>query len=264
MELRLTTKQNILLYKDFLIIHGGQSDSIEYSDAIRFNLITNQYSIIKIEGLNERHSHGSTLWNGKAFYFGGLSNNATLNDFYSVDLTNFEESKSLFAKKYHTVLPEPVGYIKSVQYNDSLFIFCGYGDKKFFNEVFEYNFERNKWNIYKTDIFEGRYGNCLSFYKNLAYVYAGTIQNTKYGNDLYEFNMDLKTYSKIETLEAPEGSWCASTCFYKKNIYLFGGYLKPSGKCSNLIHKIEIVQDELDLYKFIKDKRGLDIHIRFH
>lgn len=80
-----------------------------------------------------------------------------------------------------------------------------------------------------------RYRHTIIRYKNNIYLFGGTDEITK-SSDIYEFNLEIKTWRKVEILKkiSPSARSGHSTCIYGNKMIIFGGFDSASTSCNDI------------------------------
>jgi hypothetical protein len=145
---------------DSMIIYGGQTDSSQTVNTIlEFSFIDNSWKTItpetKKEGLllvtkkeleiQERYGHTANVFNNSMYIFGGISSNKhLLNDLWEFNLKKLTWKR--LETPFNSSIPFPVYGHKSILSGEhQIFIFGGYNDKHYFNQIHSYNIHTKKW-----------------------------------------------------------------------------------------------------------------------
>lgn len=128
-------------------------------------------------------------------------------------------------------------------HKDKLYIYGGNVGGTPSNETWEFSLSNFKWkqikcNTHQEMIPEPRAGHCSVLIGDLLYLFGGKDEDNKKLNDLWQFNITMKSWKKIRAWGTfPQ---CRSGCtmnYYNHKLFLFGGIF-------------EITQELNDLYIF--------------
>uniref|UniRef100_A0AC34FPE1 Uncharacterized protein n=1 Tax=Panagrolaimus sp. ES5 TaxID=591445 RepID=A0AC34FPE1_9BILA len=202
-------------------------------------------SIIKKDVPFQRYGHTVVGYNGKAYLFGGRSDehgaNSSLHEFDPITF----EWKTVEAKGI--IPPARDGHSSNV-YGDKMYIFGGfeYTHRLYSNSVYAFNFKTLTWEHLPTN---GKAPSHRDFHasaivKDKMYIFGGrgddeenssstTTTSTStssalvdtYCDKLYCFNLKTNCWEEIETAgDLPTGRRSHSMWEYRGKLYLFGGY----------------------------------------
>jgi hypothetical protein len=145
---------------DSMIIYGGQSDSSQTMNTIfEFSFIDNSWKTIspeiKKEGMllattkeleiSGRYGHTANIFNDTMYIFGGVSSSKhLLNDLWEFNLKKLTWKR--LETPFNSTIPFPVhGHKSMLSAENQIFIFGGYNDKLYFNQIHSYNIHTTKW-----------------------------------------------------------------------------------------------------------------------
>lgn len=179
-------------------------------------------------------SKGYKLFQGNQSVYNSAENK--LYNFY-IDIQSiagYSPTDNTWDKKVDTVANTEFGHTNRiyVKEENALYIFGGYGQMKYKNQVQRYDFNLKKWESIETkgDYFIPRYLGSAGKSGNHIYILGGygsksgdQVLNPGYLYDLVDFDLQTRTFKKIYTLKEPDTSFVfagsmaidsANNCFY--------------------------------------------------
>lgn len=133
--------------------------------------------------------------------------------------------------EHSAVLDEP---------NSQMVIFGGFQDGERTNEVAIYNLKTNVWQKVKlSDNAKrpcARSGHSAVVHNGVMYIFGGKAENSIKLNDLWGFNLQTQTWSKITPVDdvVPDTRSGHSSCIYDGLIMVFGGIFEVTKELNDV------------------------------
>lgn len=135
--------------------------------------------------------------------------------------------------------------------SEKIIVFGGYSNKKYLNDLFEYDISENKWTIIAKNAPKGRIWNgCIFLEKDYKMIILGGEGDNEIElNDVYEYNIITKEWRELGYLNIG-GYSCFSSVYRKKNnsIILFGGNINKIK--NNFLWEYNIDNNSLSKIKY--------------
>lgn len=213
----------------FLTVKGNASVAYNQdSDSLYITAEDSVYSLPVDDIMSSIHSEAS---NGNHLFQGNQSvYNTTDNKLYNfyIDIKQIAEfyNKSFnWNHAFDTVANTEYGHTDRVFFKkeNALYIFGGYGQMKYKNQVQKYSFGTKKWEniITKGDYFTPRYMAAAGISGNHIYILGGygshsgdQVLNPGYLYDLFDFDINTETFKKVYTLAEPDTSFVFAGSMY--------------------------------------------------
>lgn len=231
------TDQISFLYQNYFYIHGGRDiNQGKKNDLCRVNIDSivkgdsTQWETVSTSGSNPGNiaNHRGCLINNSLYVFGGVNASEDSNSnlyVLNLDILCWEE------KKYTSKEVQPLSsHSMSLVGDNKLVIFGGCYRGKFFNSLYIFDIDTEKWSTYPKEniengnIPEKRIEHSQITYGNKVYIYGGQDFDGKYFNDMWAFDTDSMQWEQIEIKgEVPKGRKGHSVILYEDSFFIFGG-----------------------------------------
>ncbi|MEJ2052558.1 MAG: T9SS type A sorting domain-containing protein [Calditrichaceae bacterium] len=121
-------------------------------------------------------------------------------------------------------MPIPVKGAKAVEHNSLIYIIGGYSDSTYspINKIQVYNPEENSWVIIDDTLNIARYGHCVVYDGEKAYIFGGGIKGDSLDRSLETW--DFVTSPVITGYDPSFNRQFAAAEINNNHIYIFGGY----------------------------------------
>jgi len=219
------TEHSAVVYKNGMYVFGGYSGNASYLDInlYKLDLDTMETSVLQGTGQKPpgRSAHSANVWREYMYIFGGWNGTESNNTFYRINLETLEWS--LVPAKGSP--PPCIRSHSAVIYDDFMYIIGGYGPNGHTEFPYSYDLLNNEW----IPMIDNRDGPCSRsrlrtvVYGNSLWCLGGWNRSSYY-NDLWKFNLDTRSWSKIQSSFELTGIGQYSLVTYKNQIYVYGGY----------------------------------------
>jgi len=205
------TEHSAVVYKGDIYVFGGvQRLAFSFkNDLFCFRSIDKTMKIIKIDPFGEipepRSAHTAIVYKDFMYVFGGWNGRDTLKDLWCFSFENCTWRYIPAIGEYENKINVP-SYLRrhnAICYNNSMFIFGGFSSEKNpteFNEVFEFNFETEKWRCVpcKGPKPLGRSRASTVQFGKYMYLLGGFDRQVSYG-DFWRLNLETFQWEEIPT-----------------------------------------------------------------
>lgn len=211
-------------YGGKIYIFGGQlSGGSKVNDLWVYDIAGNSWAELSPSGSlpTARGFHGSSLYNGKMYVFGGDDGTAYARN----DLWVYDIAGNSWAQLSPSGTPPGRFGTLMVPYGGKLYLFGGVvgGDKE--NDLWVYDISGNSW----TELSPSgtppaeRYVHAGDVYNDKMYVFGG-YKATGYSNDLWEYNITSNSWSEKTTSGGPPTARAYhSATMLGGKLFVFGG-----------------------------------------
>lgn len=244
-------------YKEYLYIFAGMDiNEGKMNDLFRVSMNPSNENFLKWEEVTIPNGNPNELSylqgaldeeTGKFYIFGGENVYQRYpNDLFILDLEKKNWEKKTFKEE---IIFGLTGH--SLNYHNdsnSLFMFGGFAKGVYLNEVFVYDIKQNLWNKinYEQNIKNlpiGRMLHASTILNNSLYIYGGKTGDGIYLNDIWKFDLDLRTWEEILVEgEVPKGRSGHSLICHENSLYIFGG-------------KVGDLQERNEFWKFDTERK---------
>lgn len=172
----------------------GQDLNENYSSQFwQLSLDTKEWKRLAVKGVTPRAGCGSTNFDNKIWFFGGLSGpNSALQDFHYVDLDTLEVIKPQTTGP----IPPPCANPLMAYYNHFIIIWASTGAPTP-SSLYTYNIEKSEWTKIDTEyIF--RSGACGTLIGSKYYIFGLSVPRTVLSLDLRDFSMKAIPTTGVE------------------------------------------------------------------
>jgi len=95
--------------------------------------------------------------------------------------------------------------MRIVEFKNKLYIYGGWNKSEHFNNLYQFDIERNRWHEVSLDIlhpFEGKIGqHSMIVYNNILYIFAGYNSASRSStNDLYAYRLSKPDINQISSI----------------------------------------------------------------
>ena len=214
------------LYGNKLILFGGNYNSDIKNDLFILNLKNFEWKKINLDdNLNKigRTNHNSIIFNEYLYIFGGYNNDGYSNDFFKINLINYNLS---FIEYKGNIPYERSNFIFELDKNNKkIYLFGGFKENENLNDFYEFNIEKNSWkNITKKINIKKKYDGIKGIiFNDKMYFFGGCdLLNKKCNKKIFIYDL------KKEKLINKKNKKISKRENYDINIYLnkliiFGG-----------------------------------------
>jgi len=182
-----------VVHNDRMYIFGGWNGDEQNNDMYYLDFNTLRWTRVISKGQipSPRCSHTGVVTdtNDALYVFAGYGGKEKR---YLNDLCMFN-----FATETWTVIdrtpPSPRSRMRIVEFKNKLYIYGGWNKSEHFNNLFQFDIERNRWNEVRLDLhpLEGKIGqHSMVVHNNILYIFAGYNSATRSStNDLYAYRL---------------------------------------------------------------------------
>ncbi|EGG19902.1 Kelch repeat-containing protein [Cavenderia fasciculata] len=220
------TEHSSVVYKDSMYIFGGYSGPQTYLDVsiYKLNLDSLEGSIIETKGdilPQGRSAHCSIVWEHYMYIFGGWDGTESNNSFFRFNFLNSEWQRV----PSRGTPPPCIRSHSCVLYDHFMYIIGGYGPEGHTQYPYCYDLLSDEW----ISMAHNKDGPCSRsrlrsvVYDNHIWCLGGW-DRSNYYNDLWKFNLETRTWSKIYSDFELSGIGQYSLVTHKNNLYIYGGY----------------------------------------
>jgi len=242
------SEHSAVIYNNKMYLFGGYSGEKFTNTLYCYDMKENQCSLIDTYGQipSVRSAHVGVVYKDKMYIFGGWNGIDQNNDLYSLNLITFKW------KKIHcqSVIPNrrcSHAAIVSEKYQ-SMFVFAGYGgkEKKYLNDVCQYNFLTETWKIIDHTLPSPRSRMRIVEFQEKIYIYGGWNKVEHY-NNLYQYDLDRQRWNEVQLdLEPDEGRIGQhSMIVYNNILYIFAGYNSHTKSSTNDLYVYRLSKPEV-------------------
>lgn len=167
-----------------------------------------------------RTCHQATIHKNKLYVWGG---NDTI--LYCCNLVDFKWYQPKVTGDIPTTPNGFVSFSSSTSNYKKWFIFSqSIGFRSF--EFEKYHWTKEYYDENDLNCPKSRFKETLVCFKDyLIYMFGGYVSRVGYSNDLFEYNIEKKTWKCVEQKGIiPERRYCHSAVVYNDSMYIFGGY----------------------------------------
>ena len=215
------------LFGNKLILFGGNYNSDIKNDLFILNLRNFEWKkiILNDEELNKigRTNHNSIIFNEYLYVFGGYNNNGYSNDFFKINLINFNIT---FIESLGNIPYERSNFIFDINKdNNKIYLFGGFKENENLNDFYEFNIEKNYWkNITNKINIKKKYDGISGIiFNNKMYFFGGCDLLKKKCNKkifIYDLEKEKLLKKKNKKLSKRENY---NINIYLNNLIIFGG-----------------------------------------
>ena len=124
-----------------------------------------------------------------------------------------------------------------------MYVFGGLKEGSYSNDLYEYNFKKNKWRkiIYDINkkVLQPRSCHSANVYNDHLFIFGGKLGSTKYSNKLFKYSFEKYHWSEVLTDNKPP-SCCKHDSFMINNMLFAVGGKKKHMHSKNYIYKIDL------------------------
>ncbi|KXJ09389.1 Leucine-zipper-like transcriptional regulator 1 [Exaiptasia diaphana] len=248
-----------VIFEDTMLIFGGFTGDLysntnlqNKNDLFEYRFNAGQWVEWTVEGRlpPARSAHGAAIYKDRLWIFAGYDGNKRLNDMWTIKLTDsnpFWEEIQQAGDCPPTCCNFPVVIAK-----DSMFVFSGQSGAKITNNMFQFSFKDQRWNLIPSaHLLRGsspppqrRYGHSMVAFDRHLYMFGGAAENIL-STDLYRFDIDQHSWEVIQPTadsQLPTGRLFHAAVEINGAMYVFGG------TADNNVRSGELFKFELACY----------------
>eukprot|EP01095_Lingulamoeba_sp_RSL-Kostka_P001117 TRINITY_DN1159_c1_g1_i2.p1 TRINITY_DN1159_c1_g1~~TRINITY_DN1159_c1_g1_i2.p1 ORF type:complete len:645 (-),score=189.55 TRINITY_DN1159_c1_g1_i2:105-2039(-) len=220
------------IYEDSMYVFGGYTDGgIHTNDFFCLHFPTRTWK--KLPYVNhtpeKRHSHTSVIMNDKLFIFGGIgsaSRNSSqplmMNSLYYYDFIEKKWCVLFKNDESNEDIPCPRWGHSAVVYEGKMYIFGGYSNQHYLNDLWVYDPESNQWELV---VPTGKKPNPRHFhaavtYKDSMYIISGFGLSANH-EDIFRYNFVSNEWTCFDNKTPPRRGH--SAIIHENCVYIFGG-----------------------------------------
>jgi len=202
--------------KCMYLFGGKDQDRISSNQLWRLNLETFKWTQCLSSGLTEefpdsRSRHGSLIYEGKMYIFGGECDQKVLNlnDLWTLDLESYKWSR---LKYKGDVVPAERKGMSFIELNGQFYVFGGVSDTMSYADLYSFDPESDSWSQIgtKNEGPSGRADHSCVGYNNELTIIGGRNQRMYYFNDIYHMLLNdgnhlMESFTRIENKKNKKG-----------------------------------------------------------
>jgi len=242
-----------ILYNDKMYIFGGFINSWRTSTIIEFDFVTKKYAKTSTEDTQSamgappkgRSAYSALVYKNCMYIYGGWDGHESMNDIHCFNLDTKQWVQQP-EQPTNSVAPCVRSHIAWV-WQDSMYIWGGYGQNGHPTELFRYNFLEQDPSKRWTQVSVkgtppcGRSRMKCVVSENRVLILGGWDRKKLLG-DLWELNMESLTWKQLKHTGLPQGISQYSVNLYKNVMLTFGGC--ADGESSNNLYGFKLFLNE--------------------
>ncbi|KAG0210498.1 Negative regulator of mitotic exit [Mortierella sp. NVP41] len=230
----------------YIMYFGGKDAKNKCSDALYvLHTIRKEWNKPTILGLlpAPRHSHAACVIGTTMYIFGGQFNGYYLNDIASFDMKSLNTPNPRWNRlEPASELPPARAGHCAAAHDDKIYIFGGADDQFFYNDIWCYDPQLNKWEAVPAFgvLPTSRQGHASSVVDDTMYIYGGMNHEDQLLGDLsaFKFN-DRRWLTFPDTVDSASPRTEHAMCTVGDRIYIMGGQLELNAEDDGSIYILD-------------------------